>query len=259
MNDYETRKKLGNRQDEASIVYMFKKNALLLLLVLLCPSPPCRAASRDNLLETLTRNREATVTVRAFEFVLPAEAERSPLIQKIATRQNTGAGVIISPDGTVVTNTHIIFGSQRTSVILHNGEELPARIIFISRSYDFSLLRISPSHSLGSAPLGDSDSLRLGSPISTIGHSDLLNGTISGGVVAGIGSRPTPSGDSIELIQLNINHYPGDSGGPVFDRDGRLVGLMSSKRLTKDRACLAVPVNKIMSAYNSLDNPVKKK
>ncbi|MBF0486275.1 MAG: serine protease, partial [Candidatus Omnitrophica bacterium] len=90
----------------------------------------------------------------------------------------------------------------------------------------------------------------------TIGHSDLLNGTISGGIVAGMGTVPAESGgQSIELIQLNINHYQGDSGGPVFDNQGRLLGLMSAKRLTKDRACFAVPANKIHFVYNQLDKP----
>jgi S1-C subfamily serine protease len=137
-------------------------------------------------------------------------------------------------------------------VYLKDGRELGAKIIYISPSYDFSLLKIDTIDPLPAITWADSEQLSLGQEVVTIGHSALLNETISGGVIIGWGTRTTEQGDTVEVLQLNINHYPGDSGGPVFDREGRLAGLMNARRTQKDRATLAVPVNKIHFAYLNL-------
>lgn len=179
--------------------------------------------------------------------------------RRLQFQEKKGAGVIISSDGHIVTNTHIIFGSQEILVTFRDGKEIPARILFISREDDFSILQAKTDRPLKAVEFAEPNQAALGEEVNTIGHSDLLKGTISGGIISGLGTRQTEQGPVVELLRLNINHYSGDSGGPVFDRAGRLIGLISSKRLSAERELFAVPADKIHFADISLDKPGKKK
>jgi S1-C subfamily serine protease len=242
---------------------------MLLSLGLLWTFAPCACGAPTGAIETLRERLDSVVTVSGQIFdgasTPQTQAALDPQTGKIVTltarrleyHENKGAGVIISPDGRIVTNTHIIFGSQRIMVTLRDGTEKEAHVLFVSHEDDFSILKIETDADLPAVEFADSQLVSLGDEISTIGHSDLLNGTISGGVISGLGTRETARGPKVELLRLNINHYLGDSGGPVFDRAGRLVGLMSSKRLSAQRELFAVASNKIHFADINLANAGK--
>ncbi len=170
---------------------------------------------------------------------------------RVAVREQQGAGVIIDPKGVIATNTHIIFGAQYVQVILETGEKLNARIVYISPNQDLALLKITPPHPLPAITWADSDRAGLGDEVITFGHSELLKSTISGGHVRSIGFRQGDTAQIPEFLELDINHYPGDSGGPVFTRQGHFLGLMHAKRMDKNRASFVVPSNKIRAAYLS--------
>jgi serine protease Do len=163
--------------------------------------------------------------------------------------ETSGAGVILDAAGTIATNTHIIYGSRIIEVTLPAQGTFPATVLFVSPQNDFSIIRITPPGPLTPVTWADSDLARLQDEVVTIGHSPLLKSTISGGNIKSIGIRKNDPAQTPEFFELNINHYEGDSGGPVFDREGRLLGLMNAKRLTRDRSCLVVPANKIHFAY----------
>lgn len=165
---------------------------------------------------------------------------------------SNGAGVILDDKGIIATNTHIIFNSRSIIVTLVSGEELPANVIHISRSDDFSLLKIETKARLPPIVWADSNLAQLGDAVITLGHSEILSNTISGGQIRAIGIRKQDPDRTPEFFELDINHYQGDSGGPLFDRQGRFLGLISAKRLTEDRSCLAIPSNKIHFAYINL-------
>jgi S1-C subfamily serine protease len=219
----------------------------------------------ENSIARLENLRAAVVTVRARTLNAISDPQTSKALdpasgqiiilsgQRVQFNEQTGAGVIIDPSGVIVTNTHIIFGSQKVLVNVQDGRELEAHVLFVSPADDFSFLKVDDAMPFTSVEFADSQTISLGDDITTIGHSDLLNGTISGGVISGLGTRETEHGTEIELIRLNINHYQGDSGGPVFDRTGKLLGLMSSKSLSAQRELYAVPANKIHFAYINLD------
>ncbi len=221
--------------------------------------------AEETSIEKLQSYQNAIVTVKGQVIVSLDESEKPKAAlapngqivvldnHRVQVQEKTGAGVIVDQNGTIVTNTHIIYGSQVIKVVLNDGTELPAAVLFVSREYDFSLLKIVGACPQSHIEWGDSDRAELGQEIITIGHSPLLDKTISGGIIRGMGTRTLKDGKTTpELLELNINHYAGDSGGPVFDREGRFLGLIEAKRLTVDRACFAVPVNKIHSAYLSL-------
>lgn len=193
--------------------------------------------------------RNAVVTVLAQQY----QTDGSRLL----LNENSGAGVIIDAVGYVVTNTHVIYGSNLIKIILNDNSQAIAHVAFVSREYDFSILKISTAAPLPAVTWPASNNTKLGDEIITIGHSPLLNQTISGGQISGMGTRTLENGQtSPELLQLSINHYNGDSGGPVFNEAGFFMGLISSKRLAKQRAALAIPGEKIHAALNNLiDQP----
>ena len=167
-----------------------------------------------------------------------------------ATLQRSGAGVIIDPSGLIVTNTHTIFNAKKIFVILHDQTSFPAEVLGFVSQYDFVFLRIQTPAPLSPISWADSDQIHLGDNIVTIGHSDLLKEAISGGKIIGIGVQGgknlhSTEGEETKLIQINVNVYKGDSGGPIFDRKGNFVGLMVAGQMKADRSSFAIPANQI--------------
>ncbi len=222
-------------------------------IIILLLSFPSTASSADvsTPLSKVQSYENSVVTIRARQ-VSPDENPETVMEQ-------SGAGVIIDASGLVVTNTHIIYGSNIIKVVFKNGASVNAKVPFISREYDFAILKIDPPFPLNPIEWADSDRIELGQPVITIGHSPLLDQTISGGQVNGLGTRTLEDGSvTPELIEISINHYPGDSGGPVFNSEGQFIGLMNAKRTTIQRAAFAVPANKIHLEYLKLVNPSEK-
>ncbi|MBF0594388.1 MAG: serine protease [Candidatus Omnitrophica bacterium] len=229
---------------------MFKKISLITIL-LLCLQTFSFAARESTTLEKIGAYENAVVTVRAQTVSIDRP--------RVSISERSGAGVVIDPSGMIVTNTHIIYGSNIIKVILMDGTLLNAEVMFVSKEYDFSILKVYPGTPLTAIDWSDPEHLKLGQEIVTIGHSPLLDRTISGGQINGMGTRTLEDGSiTPEVIEISINHYPGDSGGPVFDHDGRLVGLMNAKRTGVQRAAFAIPSSKIHLEYLKLVNPSEK-
>jgi len=138
-----------------------------------------------------------------------------------------GSGVIIDPQGYIVTNNHVVEDAQDLSVILQDGTKLSARLIGTDLFTDLAVIRVD-KEGLPTAPLGDSDALRPGEPVVAIGSAlgDFRN-TVTTGVVSAVGRNlDTGEGYALEgLIQTDaaINH--GNSGGPLLNLKGQVVGI----------------------------------
>ncbi|MBF0388186.1 MAG: trypsin-like peptidase domain-containing protein [Candidatus Omnitrophica bacterium] len=225
------------------------KILLALTVSFLLTSPmQAHSARSETPLSNIQSYQDSVVTVKAQQVSL--DGHRATVVEK------SGAGVIIDASGLIITNTHIIYGANIIKIVFKDGTSLNARVPFISREYDFSILSIDPPSQLKPIEWADSDKVELGQPVITIGHSPLLDQTISGGQVNGLGTRTQEDGSvTPEMIKISINHYPGDSGGPVFDTAGKLIGLMNAKQTNRQRAALAVPANKIHLEYLKLVNP----
>ena len=246
-----------------------KKIFSSVLLCFITLLPTVSWSSSKNILTDLDHYTNAIVTVTGIRVIrseTPSKravmTPQGPVVisnNPVEYYEQQGAGVILDEKGTVVTNTHVIFGSTMIKITLKDGTSVNASVLFISPAYDFSILKIHTLEKLPYIEWADSDALALGQEIITIGHSSLLKNTVSGGYVTGKGTTLSSDGTSVELIELNINHYPGDSGGPVFDRNGKFIGLLNAKNLKEDKSSFAVPSNKIHFAYfNLADSPEKK-
>src|SRR5690606_38189069 len=146
-----------------------------------------------------------------------------------------GSGVVIDSAGLVLTNNHVIESGQRGSidVVLDDGRVFGAEIVGLDETTDLGVLRLTaPPSDLVAAELGDSDSLRVGQPVMAVGNPLGLAGTVTTGIVSAL-DRPTVTAGTTEAvvtnaIQVDAAVNPGNSGGPLFDAAGRVIGINSS-------------------------------
>src|SRR3989441_400921 len=149
----------------------------------------------------------------------PQNRERGP------RRVNSlGSGFIIDPSGIVVTNNHVISEADEITVILNDGARLKAEIIGRNQKPDLALLRVKPDKPLKAVTFGDSDKLRLGEWVIAIGNPFSLGGTVTAGIVSAR-NRDINSGPYDNYIQTDAAINRGNSGGPLFNLEGEVIGV----------------------------------
>jgi len=139
-------------------------------------------------------------------------------------RTSLGSGVIISADGYIITNNHVIDEADEINVRFANHEEYEAKIIGRDAKTDVALIKIEPKETLPFATFGDSEKLRVGDWIIAIGNPFGFEQTVTAGIVSGKG-RTLGSGNYENFIQTDASINPGNSGGPLFNMDGQMVGI----------------------------------
>jgi serine protease Do len=135
-----------------------------------------------------------------------------------------GSGFIIDPAGYVVTNNHIIEGAQKITVRAENSTEYKAKVIGYDPTTDLALLKISAPRPLPAAEWGDSDKARVGDRVLTIGNPFGFGGTVTAGIISAR-QHVTSVGFYDDLIQTDATINRGNSGGPMFDMDGKVIGI----------------------------------
>jgi serine protease Do len=135
-----------------------------------------------------------------------------------------GSGFIIDPSGLVVTNNHVIADADEINVILNDGTKLPAELVGKDSKADLALLRVHADHPLKAVAFGDSDKLRLGEWVIAIGNPFSLGGTVTAGIVSAR-NRDIQSGPYDNYIQTDAAINRGNSGGPLFNLNGEVIGI----------------------------------
>ena len=138
-------------------------------------------------------------------------------------RQSLGSGVIASPDGYIVTNVHVVADADEIVVRLGDHREYKAKVVGLDPRTDVALLKIEGSN-LPALPFGDSDRLEVGEPVMAIGNPFGLEQTVTSGIVSAK-ERFIGSGPYDDFIQTDASVNPGNSGGPLVDTRGTLVGI----------------------------------
>jgi serine protease Do len=135
-----------------------------------------------------------------------------------------GSGFIIDPSGLVVTNNHVIADADEINVILNDGTKLPAQLVGKDSKSDLALLRVHSDKPLKAVQFGDSEKLRLGEWVIAIGNPFSLGGTVTAGIVSAR-NRDIQSGPYDNYIQTDAAINRGNSGGPLFNLSGEVIGI----------------------------------
>jgi serine protease Do len=138
--------------------------------------------------------------------------------------QSLGSGFIIDPDGLVVTNNHVIDGADEITVTLQDNTTLKAKVLGRDETGDIALLQVKPDKPLTSVQFGDSDGERVGDWVLAIGNPFGLGGTVTAGIVSARG-RDIRQGPYDDFIQTDAAINRGNSGGPLFNMDGQVIGM----------------------------------
>lgn len=174
--------------------------------------------------------------------------------QYITTSKGAGSGVIISADGYIVTNSHVINGANKITITLKNGDSFSANVVGQDSKEDVALLKIDTS-GLTPVVFGDSSSLQVGQTAVAIGNPlGQLGGTVTDGIISALDRDITIEGETMKLLQTNAAINPGNSGGGLFDSQGHLIGLVVSKTAGSDIEGLgfAIPSNTVKKVVEEL-------
>jgi serine protease Do len=162
-----------------------------------------------------------------------------------------GAGIIIDQSGTIVTNNHTVEKASRIIIKFNNGQSSQATIIQSYPKEDIAFLKILDT-TIKTVPVNFSKptKLKLNTRIFSIGYSKAIKGTFSEGKITGIGKNmKSKDTELVDLIQINLNMYKGDSGGPLFNESGDFLGLLVGALQKKSRVSYAIPAPKIAKLY----------
>ncbi|MGD0868073.1 MAG: trypsin-like peptidase domain-containing protein [Bryobacteraceae bacterium] len=243
---------------------------LLLAISTATAQQPAAAARADALhelsaqLEALShRVSRAVVQIFATGYVLNDERESGSNAAIVTRQRATGSGVVVSADGYIVTNAHVVSNARQVRVrmadesaggasasLQPSGKILEARIVGVDRDTDLAVLKVERDD-LNPLPLGDSDRLHQGQLVMAFGNPLGLENSVSMGVVSSVARQIKPD-DTMIYIQTDAPINPGNSGGPLVDADGRVMGL-NTFILTQSGGSeglgFAIPSNIIKNVY----------
>ena len=162
--------------------------------------------------------------------------------QRQFKQKSLGSGFIISHDGYIFTNNHVVEQADKILVKLSDGKEYEAKVIGKDAKTDIALIKIKPNDSLPVAETGDSEKLRVGDWVLAIGNPFGLEQTVTAGIVSAKG-RVIGAGPYDNFIQTDASINPGNSGGPLFNMEGKVVGINTAIVAQGQGIGFAIPIS----------------
>ena len=227
---------------------------IVALYVLVWPSAPTRS--------TLEQARTSTVSTTAPSASLAdLYARADDAVAYVQTQRGSGSGFLVSTDGKIVTNEHVVDGATRVSVRFgEHGKALPARVVGEDAGTDVAVLDVADSAVKAITPLslGSSSALRVGQAAIAIGSPYGLAGTLTSGVVSALGRDiESPNGSTISgAVQTDAAINPGNSGGPLLDAAGQVIGINSqiaTESGSNSGVGFAIPIDTVRQVLTRLE------
>lgn len=262
------------RQSVVMPRYSFGKRAsIVVLIVALCAAggfgggwlaatlhPGKAAEQATSPIEQMVTPDGGTVVTSDEEIIATVAAKVSPSVVSIVTTtgrtiyssQSAGTGVIVSKDGYIMTNNHVIEGAREVSVITADGTEYTdVRVVGSDPLNDIAFIRVNNVSDLKPAQLGDSSKVRIGQRVVAIGNAlGQFQNTVTSGIISATG-RPlvaasydgTNSESLTDLIQTDAAINSGNSGGPLVDLSGRVIGINTAVATDANNIGFSIPIN----------------
>lgn len=172
--------------------------------------------------------------------------------------QGAGSGVVLSQDGYIVTNYHVIKGASNVTVTMNDGTAYPATVVGYDEANDIAVVKVNATR-LTPVVLGDSDALSVGDYVLAIGNPlGTLSGTVTDGIISALQREVTIDNNSMTLLQTNAAVNPGNSGGGLFNANGELIGIVNAKSSSDssgnaiDNIGFAIPINSVKAIIDDL-------
>lgn len=162
--------------------------------------------------------------------------------QREFKQRSLGSGFIISSDGYIFTNNHVVEQTDKILVKVSDGKEYEAKVIGTDSKTDIALIKIKPENNLPFVEIGDSDALRVGEWVLAIGNPFGLEQTVTAGIVSAKG-RVIGAGAYDNFIQTDASINPGNSGGPLFNMSGKVIGINTAIVAQGQGIGFAIPIN----------------
>ncbi|MFI9816574.1 S1C family serine protease [Saccharothrix variisporea] len=151
-----------------------------------------------------------------------------------AQGQGLGSGVVLSSDGRILTNNHVVAGAQKVTVTLNDGRTVDAKVVGTDPASDLAMVQAVGVSGLTPATFADSDDVKIGDQVVAIGSPEGLQGTVTSGIVSALDRTVTVPGAtrrsnvSYQAIQTDASINPGNSGGPLINAAGQVIGINSA-------------------------------
>ncbi len=230
---------------------MVKLAFVLLTSVLVCFAQTTNSAARPKPVVPPVKTNQAMVLTTA------EVAKRvSPSVVVIHGKTDSGdvlgSGFVISMDGKIVTNFHVIKDLNTAAVQLTNGDLFDSvSVLATDERRDIAILKIA-GFNLPALELGDSDSLMVGEPLVIVGSPKGLDGTVTAGILSSV----RDSGEGFRVLQTDAAVNPGNSGGPLVNAKGQAIGIVSFKLRSAESLNFAIPINYLRGILNNLHEPM---
>jgi len=177
---------------------------------------------------------------------------RESLQERIPNAPGSGSGVIVDPEGYIITNNHVVGDSTEIEVRLSDKTKLIAQVVGKDPDTDLAVLKVTADHPLPSARFGDSTTVRVGQWVLAVGNPFGLDRTVTLGVVSGIGRENVNLSRYENFIQTDASINPGNSGGPLFNLRGEVIGINTAIINFAQGIGFAIPSNMAKQVFQQL-------
>lgn len=234
-------------------------------------APEKEQAEQENvatstIIQNVTTNSGAMTPAQVYDKYVSAvvgisnEVTSTNVFGQVSATASTGSGFIISEDGYIVTNYHVVSGAQTLKATLYDGSEYPATLVGYESTNDVALLKIDAT-GLTAVAIGDSDTLGVGDCVAAIGNPlGELTYTMTVGYISATDREINTDGTPINMLQTDAAINSGNSGGPLFDMNGNVVGITTAKYsgststgTTIEGIGFAIPINDVMKLLPDLE------
>jgi serine protease Do len=173
---------------------------------------------------------------------------------RVYSSQSLGSGFVWAADGVIVTNSHVVEGASRITVVFHDGSQMAAKLVGVDPDSDLAVLKVD-ARNLPVAPVGTSADLLIGESVVAVGNPFGLSGTVTTGVLSATG-RSVPSKEQgrtfTDFLQTDASINPGNSGGPLLNIEGKVIGINTAIYAQAQGIGFAIPVDRARKVVQDL-------